>query len=147
MSPETEAQIWVAVGSLAITAIGVIGTLVFFIRKWISAKFGLMIAQLEAQKKELERNSAITAQVESQTNGQLAAARDEATKFRATAERLYALFQELNRTEIVVPVQDGSTITVTGKQLLDQAANRHRTVIHDAEFDGLLDRLLTTKQK
>jgi flagellar biosynthesis component FlhA len=85
---------------------------------------------------ELEKNTHLTKQVEAQTNGELAKARNQAQKAMAAyyrsckVQREQAwLIEQLQRTE-------------EGRALIDRVMQARRSVVYDADYDELMTRLL-----
>ena len=95
----------------------------------VKAQLDVAHAMLIRQQNDLKANTETTVQIEKQTNGVLAATRDEVTKYKLWAERLDWIMRQVNATE-------------EGRALLDKIMQEHRTVIHDANYDRLISDLL-----
>jgi hypothetical protein len=133
-----EPTTWTAVialiaGAASIMVPAALGVVLFWLRN-VKAQLDVAHALLLKQQKDLQANSDTTAQIEKQTNGVLAAAREEATKYRSGFERLAWILREVNGTE------DGSA-------LIDGIMQRHRTVIRDDSYDQLMADLLKGVKK
>jgi uncharacterized iron-regulated membrane protein len=90
----------------------------------------------EQIKRKLDQNTAITKQVEQQTNGQLASARDEATKWRAMAERQTRILTE--QKWLIGQLQKRQD----GRALIDLIMQARRAVVHDGDYENLEQLLL-----
>jgi hypothetical protein len=77
---------------------------------------------------KLEANTVITKQVATQTNGQIVEARQQAAKYRILAERYRWILREVNAD-------------AEGRAVVDRVMQKHRTVVHDADFEALERRL------
>jgi flagellar biosynthesis component FlhA len=95
----------------------------------------------EQIKRKLDQNTAITKQVEQQTNGQLAAARDEATKWRLTAERQTRILTE--QKWLISQLQKRED----GRALIDRIMQARRAIVHDGDYASLEQRLLREASK
>ena len=95
----------------------------------ITALVGALIAYLEKFRRDLAANTTKTEEIRQQTNGTLAAARNDAQKYRAVAERLSWIVREVN----ALP---------EGRALLDQVMTKHRAVVHDSDYETLISRLM-----
>ena len=83
---------------------------------------------------KLEANTVITERVAEQTNGQIHEAREAAAKYRVLAERYRWILREINSHP-------------QGRALVDEVMQRHRTIIHDADFEELEKRLMREPSK
>lgn len=93
---------------------------------WISRA---VEARLHTIESGLAENTRLTEQARNASNGRLAAAINEAQKYRTIAERYKRLMQELNKIEAARP-------------LMDQAAQAMRAVELDANWSAFEDRLM-----
>jgi hypothetical protein len=83
---------------------------------------------------KLEANTVITERVAEQTNGQIHDAREAAAKYRVLAERYRWILREINSDP-------------HGRAVIDAVMQRHRTVIHDGDFEDLEKRLMREPSK
>lgn len=106
-----DSQLAAALAGLAIAAISALGVVV-----------KVVTAGLE---KKLDQNTAITAKVEKQTNGELAKARDQAQRLTWERDALRDMVRYVNSTP-------------EGRKILLEYADRRRVRVADAELDALI---------
>jgi hypothetical protein len=131
--PTWTAVIALIAGAASIMVPAALGVVLFWLRN-VKAQLDVAHAMLLKQQADLKTNTDTTAAIEKQTNGVLASAREEATKYRSGFERLAWILREVNATE------DGSA-------LIDGIMQRHRTVIRDDSYDQLMADLLKGVKK
>ena len=125
----TQAQIWLAIGSIILAFVGAVGAVITMSVGYLRKKFALMEAQLDTQLRALEANTEITQNVEKATNGNLIRYRNEAQKYRLLAERYRRIVKLINATE-------------AGRKLIDQVMQGERHEAADPAFDELERRLM-----
>ena len=118
MTPELYAAL-ASLGLAALTALG------YFVRY-----IGLQIQM------KVEENTRITEQVERQTNGELAKARNQAQKAMAAFYRVRKLQQE--QQWLIEQLQRSEE----GRKLIDRVMQARRSVVYDGDYDDLMTRLL-----
>ena len=139
MTPE----LYAALLSLLLAAIGVLGLFVRYIGiKLQAAIIAAKKAADEAQRTAaasavaLAENTEITRSVEANTNGALQKARNEATKWRAMAERQARVLAE--QKWLISQLQKRED----GRALIDRVMQARRAVVHDGDYASLEQRLL-----
>jgi hypothetical protein len=130
LTPEIQATLT----SLLIAVLGALGLYVRYATEQFKRK-------LDEQKAELVKNTEITQQVESQTNGQLAKARDEAQKFRLISERQARVLAE--QRWLISQLQKRED----GRALIDAVMQARRAVVHDGDYESLEEQLLHREPK
>ena len=110
-------------GAASIIVPAALGVVLYWLRN-VKAQLDVAHALLTKQQRDLQRNTEATAQIEKQTNGVLAAALDDATKYKLWAERLDWIVKQVNETE-------------EGRAILDRIMRDNR-VSHDARLARLL---------
>lgn len=87
-----------------------------------------VIAYLEKLRRDLAANTAKTEEIHKQTNGRLAAALNDVTKYKAIAERSLATLRYV-------------VSTPAGKQIIEEYEAKRRTRVSDGDFDALVSRI------
>jgi hypothetical protein len=128
MTPDIAPSNWPAVfallaGAASIIVPAALGVVLYWLRN-VKAQLDVAHALLMKQQRELQLNTEATAQIEKQTNGVLAAALDDATKYKLWAERLDWIVRKVNESD-------------EGRAILDRIMSDNR-VSHDARLARLL---------
>ena len=110
-------------GAASIIVPAALGVVLYWLRN-VKAQLDVAHALLVKQQRELQRNTEATTQIEKQTNGVLAAALDDVTKYKLWAERLDWIVKQVNETD-------------EGRAILDRIMSDNR-VSHDARLARLL---------
>jgi hypothetical protein len=110
-------------GAASIIVPAALGVVLYWLRN-VKAQLDVAHALLVRQQRELQRNTEATTQIEKQTNGVLAAALDDVTKYKLWAERLDWIVRQINQTE-------------EGRAVLDRIMRDSR-ISHDDRLARLL---------